>query len=1022
MKQRFHGEQLEYLRKRYSDPKVSKSELLDEFKCSWRAIVNCANNHGIKRGLDIEYIIEQAKSGRSPSAVSDELDVSKKVILDIYENHGFERTRKTFKLPADEIIRKYKDEKISPSVMCKEYGCTPAPIYRILKKHGIEANTDRDYLDTLENENLFEVIDTEAKAYLLGLLAADGCLHKSKSGGYHVRLALIDEELVRHAARLMGWKGAFSYKPPRWVTFKGKKHWCKAVWGFSIGSKKMVSDIVKHGVGFDKSQKMSFPSIDVSLQRHFIRGFFDGDGCVTFTDDAKNWFMVPHVSIIGLEPILQDIQNILITDAGVSKTQLVKEKRVTKVNLYNLHYRGEYAIAIRDYMYKDATVYLQRKYDKLFSVEIPEYAHRRKWRKDGVFDLLNQDGYTVEEYCNTYGFGDRNVRRWLYNGLMPHAMKYGRSFIPKKEADDFACYLNSTLSMEDAASLLGVSLNWLYQLTCRGTVQRSEKEKIRNRISIAEIERVKLLERGTRHTYTPCRTPKKHEVAGLFYSTPTDRWTARITINNKKVFLGSYKEKSNAVELINKVNSLGDLSAENIRKTIDDFNLAVRGKIDPKNRDYRPFQEVRLFVRALGLQSRKEWFDYCKSGSKPHDIPKSLSDYYKGEFVSWGDVLGTNYVAPQRRSYRLFEEARKFAQALCLKNREEWKEYCKSGDKPEDIPSHPTHYKKWTYWGDFLGSGESPRNVEYLSFHEARAIVRTHCFRTGDDWKLFAKSKDRPVNIPSNPRYVYSKEFVSMSDWIGSDYIPTTKRVYRDIESAKLYVHSLNLKNQHEYRELSKQGKLPQDIPGTPQGVYQNKGWQGWIDYLGYEVKTFLDFNNARKWSRTSGIKSRRQWHDLWKSGKLPKGMPAQPDQIYKEFATWFDWLGKEAEAESFVWENGVRVIPQWEEKKKFILEHADGWSNQEFANHFNIDAAKMVTWRKKVEKEIGRPLLFNNKMCSGSEQPSAKLNENDVRLIRQRSANGESSVVLAKEYGVSKTTINGIKNNTKWKHVGATC
>ena len=60
--------------------------------------------------------------------------------------------------------------------------------------------------------------------------------------------------------------------------------------------------------------------------------------------------------------------------------------------------------------------------------------------------------------------------------------------------------------------------------------------------------------------------------------------------------------------------------------------------------------------------------------------------------------------------WRSYQQARKFARVLKLKNRDGWNQYCKSGKKPDDIPKTPRHvYKKeWRGMGDFLGTGFVP--------------------------------------------------------------------------------------------------------------------------------------------------------------------------------------------------------------------------------------------------------------------------------------------------------------------------
>jgi len=61
-----------------------------------------------------------------------------------------------------------------------------------------------------------------------------------------------------------------------------------------------------------------------------------------------------------------------------------------------------------------------------------------------------------------------------------------------------------------------------------------------------------------------------------------------------------------------------------------------------------------------------------------------------------------------KKQFRTFEDSRKFAQSLKLSGLNQWGEYCKSGNKPDDIPSSVSTFyenKGWTTWGDFLGTG-----------------------------------------------------------------------------------------------------------------------------------------------------------------------------------------------------------------------------------------------------------------------------------------------------------------------------
>jgi Phage-integrase repeat unit len=131
------------------------------------------------------------------------------------------------------------------------------------------------------------------------------------------------------------------------------------------------------------------------------------------------------------------------------------------------------------------------------------------------------------------------------------------------------------------------------------------------------------------------------------------------------------------------------------------------GTVAPRLREYRSFKEARAFVRSLGLKSLTEWREYSKSGKKPADIPAYPSQTYANSgWAGMGDWLGTGTVAPQLHQYRTFKDARAFARDLGLKSNADWKGYCKSGKKPNDIPAKPSRtYANdgWAGMRDWLG-------------------------------------------------------------------------------------------------------------------------------------------------------------------------------------------------------------------------------------------------------------------------------------------------------------------------------
>jgi exonuclease I len=210
--------------------------------------------------------------------------------------------------------------------------------------------------------------------------------------------------------------------------------------------------------------------------------------------------------------------------------------------------------------------------------------------------------------------------------------------------------------------------------------------------------------------------------------------------------------------------------------------------------------------------------------------------------VGWkgmGDWLGTGTVATHLREYKSFEDARDFVHKLKLKGQKEWNDYCKSGQKPEDIPAAPqSTYNQvgWKGFGDWLGSGYVATNLrEYKSFEEARDFVHKLNLKSLKEWKEYCKSGHKPEDIPANPNRTYNQDgWNTWGDWIGSSIVATQLREYKSFEEARNFVHKLKLKSAKEWKDYCKSGHKPEDIPANPNRTYNQDGWKGWGDWLGY--------------------------------------------------------------------------------------------------------------------------------------------------------------------------------------------
>ena len=253
-----------------------------------------------------------------------------------------------------------------------------------------------------------------------------------------------------------------------------------------------------------------------------------------------------------------------------------------------------------------------------------------------------------------------------------------------------------------------------------------------------------------------------------------------------------------------------------------------------------------------------------------------------------------------KKKFRSFNDARKFAHSLKLKNRKEWEKFCKSNKKPDDIPADPNqHYKNkgWKNLGDWLGTGKigpKEKRKQYLSFEESKKFVRKLKLKNRPAWRKYSKSDKRPTFIPPSPEKTYKKEWIGMGDWLDTKAVQPQLKKFRTFEKARKFVHLLGLKNTQEWRKYANSGKKPADIPWGPYLIYKNKGWKSMGDWLGTGIiasqiisKQYLSFNESKKivreLAKKHNLRTTSDFVNAKKQGLISDNIPAKPWDVYSK-------------------------------------------------------------------------------------------------------------------------------------------
>lgn len=192
------------------------------------------------------------------------------------------------------------------------------------------------------NNDIFQIIDTEEKAYWLGFLYADGYIGLTDNR-IELTLQLAD---IRHIEKFKEFLQSECKVSSN--SYRSR---------LSVKNKKIKNDLIKLGCVPQKSLILTYPTynqVPQPLMKHFIRGYFDGDGCLCVTDKTK------CIDILGTYDFLYQLcieSNLDTSKIYVSKSKSNKVYRIvlgSKLDLYTFS----------NYVYEGANVYLDRKYDK----------------------------------------------------------------------------------------------------------------------------------------------------------------------------------------------------------------------------------------------------------------------------------------------------------------------------------------------------------------------------------------------------------------------------------------------------------------------------------------------------------------------------------------------------------------------------------------------------------------------------------------------------------------------------------
>lgn len=256
-----------------------------------------------------------------------------------------------------EMIKLYQSGK-SQKEISENFLCSQTSVSAILRRNNVLGinNGNQKYYDI--NRSFFKKINSEASAYFLGFLYADGSI-QVKNSAYSITLKLKsnDQIILEKFRDIMS--------PSSSIKITKNKGSDTEYSYFRINQKEICEQLISHGCVPNKSLILEFPTtVPQELIHHFLRGYSDGDGCI-YKNKFKNKKTINTIwKFVSTKQFCNEAAKILKEQLGINCSQMLSRPKTNKITT-TLSVGGNLqSMKVLDWLYKDATIYLQRKYDK----------------------------------------------------------------------------------------------------------------------------------------------------------------------------------------------------------------------------------------------------------------------------------------------------------------------------------------------------------------------------------------------------------------------------------------------------------------------------------------------------------------------------------------------------------------------------------------------------------------------------------------------------------------------------------
>jgi hypothetical protein len=371
----------------------------------------------------------------------------------------FNRPLRVSKEDQERVVESYLRLKSITKVR-KEIEFCQETIAKILAVHGINQFNHYDEKRNRKiNQNYFEKIDTEEKAYWLGFIAADGYVSHENSR-LTITLSSIDKD---HLIKFQ--KALETDNPIRDFIKKSPasgKPCPQSIIG--ISSRKMITDLERLGIIQKKSLVLKPPLLSDEMILPFIRGYFDGDGGYSrHRVKRRSYSLQTAATFTGTKEVCEFISDFL---KKYELNPIFTKRFKDETNNYTLMINGNLNVAKVSYiLYKNATIFMNRKVNE-FKEMFVEFGYDTDSQPPFSLQYRKEKGPNWNYWINSdgvrhakYGF---KTKQECFEASLEKMMEIGhKEIITKNLETNKDCFVTHDLKQKLSKTFSLFYLEWV---------------------------------------------------------------------------------------------------------------------------------------------------------------------------------------------------------------------------------------------------------------------------------------------------------------------------------------------------------------------------------------------------------------------------------------------------------------------------------------------------------------------------------------------------------------------------------